>query len=53
MSHLVVPKIEYVEVEDDYGRREVLTKNYPTIEINGKELGGMECWWYPIDEERK
>lgn len=42
-------RIENLDVENDDGSIERLSNNYPIIRLkNGKEIGGIECWWYPI-----
>lgn len=44
-------KVEPLVIEET---GEVLTEHYPTIRLaDGRELEGLECWWFPCDDDCK
>lgn len=46
-----ITKVEQLIVEET---NEVLSEHFPTITLDdGRIVNGMECWWYPVDKEKR
>jgi len=45
----VIARVETLQAKNEDGTRETLSEHYPIIQVGKYELGGIECWWEPLE----